>query len=220
MLYKKPGNHHFSSLDALFAFSIQDSSDKVFSCTDEEGLVSGINDTGSFVRIIFLLNSCQRKVSKSSNTKANYIFYLDAEPVERPVVPLHFQLVFSPTIEEPTFKVWAATVMRYLCACFVAPAIPAFDNHDISSVLLGATSSLLSFNLVRGEGVEQMQRPLRNIPPSKHLLAVLFSPPSWSASNEYFSLPNESIPLLDGGLVKGGCAFHPYKEQVLMLLGD
>ncbi|GCA56481.1 hypothetical protein PSCT_02683 [Pseudomonas sp. SCT] len=220
MLYELPEKHHFLTLDALFSFSLPDSSERLYSYTDEEGLVLGISDTGSFVRVIFLINSCQRNVSELSNTKASYIFYLDAEPIERPVVPLHFQLVFSPTIEEPTFAVWAATVMRYLCACFFAPAIPAFDNHDISAVLLGATSSLLRFNLVRGESVEQMQRPLRNIPPSNYLLAVLFSSPYLSASNEYFSLLNESLPLLGRGLVKGGCAYHAYKEQVLMLLGD
>jgi hypothetical protein len=208
------------TLDALFSFSLTGSSEKLYSYTDDEGLVPGINDTESFVRIIFLINSCQSNVSELSSIKANYIFYLDAEPVERPVVPHHFQLVFSPTIEEPIFTAWAAAVMRYLCACFFAPSIPAFDNHDISSVLLGTKSSLLSFNLVRGECVEQMRRPLSNIPQSNHLLAVLFTPPYWSASNEYFSLLNESIPSLDGGLVKGGCAFHPYKEQVLMILGD
>jgi len=220
MLYELRDKHNFLTLDALFSFSLPDNSERLYSYTDEEGLAPGISNTGSFVRIIFLINSCQSNVSELSNTKASYIFYLDAEPVERPVVPLHFQLVFSPTIEEPTFAVWAATVMRYLCACFFAPAIPAFDNHDITSVLLGAASSLLRFNLVRGESIEHMQTTLRNIPPSNHLLAVLFTPPYWSASNEYFSLLNESIRLLDGGLVKGGCAFHPYKEQVLMLLGD
>lgn len=220
MLYELPDKHQLLTLDALFSFSLSGSSESLYSYTDEEGLVPGINDAGGFVRIIFLINSCQSNVSELSHTKASYIFFLDAEPVERPVVPLHFQLVFSPTIEEPTFAVWAATVMRYLCACFFAPAIPAFDNHDISTVLLGASSSLLRFNLVRGESVEHMQRTLRNIPPYNYLLAVLYSSPYLSASNEYFSLLNESLPLQGRGLLKGGCAFHPYKEQVLMLLGD
>ncbi len=208
------------SMEALFDFIPLDIFGSTYSYTDEDGLTAGMNDTGSFVRLVFMLNSAPSQVAELPHPWASYAFYLDEHPVERPHTALHFQLVFSPAAGEPSFEVWAATVMRYLCACFHTPSIPAFDCHDIASVLLGPSNSQLSFNLVRGMDDGQLETSLAGVPKSTFLLAVLFAPPLWPPSNEDMTRLDAAVAVNKGGVLTSGGANHPYEERVLMLLGD
>lgn len=205
------------SKEALFDFVPRNTSGSTYSYSDEDGLTAGMNNTGHFVRFVFLLKSAAGHVAELPHSWGNYAFYLDECPVERAPVPLHCQLVFTSSADEPSFEAWAATVMRYLCAC-CTPSIPAFDCHDIASVLLGLQSPQLSFNLVRFDD-DQWECSLERLPKSTHLLAVVFSPPGWFASVEDMDRLNAALVVHKEGMVKGGGAFHPYEKRKLMLLG-
>lgn len=208
------------SVEMLFRYSVHGLAEGIFSYTDEDGLTAGISPTGNHVRLFFLLNASSDQTLELAHPWANYVFYLDEQVVARSEVPLHFQLIFSPTAEYPTFEIWAETVMRYLCACFLAPGIPGFDCHDVASVLQGATSSRLSFSLVRGIDDGQLMSNLSGHPRSPHLLAVLFATKDWLPSNQDLERLDKALLTVGGDWIKRGGACHPYEERVLMLLGD
>ncbi|MCK8688321.1 hypothetical protein, partial [Pseudomonas umsongensis] len=96
---------------------------------------------------------------------------------------------------------------------FCCNAIPAFDAHEIASVLLEARRHRLLFNVVPFDALSTLDgEPVFN-----RLLAVVFSSPDWGYGDVFDKL--ELCECL-GHRVVGGGAFHPYDERLVMLLGD
>lgn len=191
----------------------------VYNLTSEAGITLGLGGQGYFVRVVFLLNSAPDEKVVLPEPWGNYVFYLDEYPVERPATALHYQLLYSPASDEPSFKTWAATVMQYLGACFLMPTIPCYDNHDIATVLLSTSRPQLHFKLIRGVAKGGITRAMICTQTYIHLLAVLFAPPGWICTKKEI-IQLDSIRVSEGGFLKSGGAIHPYDERVLMLLGE
>jgi len=208
-----------ATIEQLFKLPPVNTSGGVYNLTSEAGITLGFGDQRHFIRIIFLLNSAPDEKVELPELWGNYVFYLDEHPIERPTTALHYQLLYSPTSDSPSFRAWAAIVMSYLGACFVMPTIPGYDNHDIATVLLSTLRPQLHFKLVRGIADSGITQAMASVPPYINLLAVLFAPLGQFCTNEEF-IQLDSIRVSEGGVVKVGGATHPYDELVLMLLGE
>lgn len=208
-----------ATIEQLFKLPPVNTSGGVYNLTSEDGITLGFGDQRHFIRIIFLLSSAPDEKVELPELWGNYVFYLDEHPIERPATALHYQLLYSPTSDCPSFRAWAAMVMSYLGACFVMPTIPGYDNHDIATVLLSTLRPQLHFKLVRGVAGSGITQAIASVPPYINLLAVLFAPLGQFCTNKEV-VQLDSIRVSEGRVVKVGGATHPYDEWVLMLLGD
>ena len=206
-----------TSRNEIFGSKFESENFQIYCYADEAGLLSHATiQEVDRTRFASLVNA-PLDVSMQVTGQFSYVFYLDAEPVERKFLPQNYQLVYS---EQPcgrSFDRWIETVIRYLCACFCCNAIPAFDAHEIASVLLEARQHRLLFNLVPFDTLSILPSTLDGEPVFNRLLAVVFYSPDWGFGDVFDKL--ELCECL-GLRVVGGGAFHPYDERLVMLLGD
>jgi len=182
----------------------------------DSGLVSHLSceEVDPDVSFVFLANA-PVDFSMSCAGLFTYVFYLDTEPVEREFLAQNYQLVYS---DEPCglgYDNWVEMVVRYLCACLKFPSMPAFDWHDVASVLLEVKQHRLHFNVMPFEDSLKLNSADGGF---NRLLAVVFTSmeraPCWEVVTEF----NRYDGLAD--LVAGGAAKHPYEERLVMFLGD
>lgn len=201
----------------IFGFKFESQDFQIYSYADEAGLLSHATiQEIDRARFAFLVNA-PLDVSMQVAGQFSYVFYLDAEPVERTFLPQNYQLAYSDQPCGRSFEQWVETVIRYLCACFGCNAIPAFDGHDVASVLLEVRQHRLLFNVVPFDA-PILPSTRDSEPVFNRLLAVVFSSPDWGLSGDVF----DKLELCEclGQRVVGGGAFHPYQERLVMLLGD
>lgn len=121
-----------TSRNEIFGSKFESENFQIYCYADEAGLLSHATiQEVDRTRFAFLVNA-PLDVSMQVTGQFSYVFYLDAEPVERKFLPQNYQLVHSEQPRGRSFERWIETVIRYLCACFCCNAIPAFDAHEIA----------------------------------------------------------------------------------------
>lgn len=206
------------TVESLFSLSILSAEAAIYNYADETGITSGGGNPEYTTRFVFLVNAEVGVSSTQFHPFAGYAFYLDCEPVERPAVPRHFQLVYDRPSDGPYFQAWASKVISYLSGCFHAPTIPPFDGHDVADVLLSVICPRLYFKLIPMTSYSRLNVALASIPTCKNLLSVLFAPPGWICLDELSLWEDANV--VPGGRHTSGGAIHPYSQRMLMILGE
>ncbi len=201
-----------------FSFNFVSEGFNIYSYTEEAGLLAHQNcsEVDSYASYTFLVNA-PLETSKQVLGLFAYVFYLDATPVIRKSSPQNYQLVYSDEPCNQTFERWVETVIRYLCACNSFNGMPAFDWHDLASVLLEVRQHRLHFNIVPFAAPLILSTNQVSGGGFNRLLAVVFASVPIRLENTIMEL--ERYRCLGEWVVEGG-AFHPYEETLVMLLGD
>lgn len=199
----------------VFSFKLPEQGCQIISYKFDEGVVAHAtaDEVTLNSQFIFLVNVPQDFRMDAAGFHS-YVFYLDAEPIERIFLPQNYQLVYT---DAPcgTFEDWAETVIQHLCGCLRSPTNPPFDLHDIAGVLLEVKQHRLQFKIV--PFVDDL-----TLPPGEggfnRLMTVvfhcreLFMPIFYSEElSKYDSLAE---------WVMGGAVLHPYEQSKMMFLGD
>jgi len=212
------GEDGLSRISEVFDFPVEFSDFRIYTFADDEGLRTHANfqSISPHVRLTFLVNAPQ-DVSRQVFGHFSYVFFLDEEPVEREFLPQNYQLAYADQNCNRTFQQWGETVIHSLCACFLCNSIPAFDAHDVASVLLESQQHRLFFNIVPFD-TSLMPPGGQDRSIFNRLLAVVFASPEWGICQDGLD-KLDRCGYLGKWVITGG-AFHPYEERSVMLLGD
>lgn len=211
--------HAAARYEGLFNFVLRSTSPSIYYFTDDAGLRTGPVQAGEVVRFVFLINAAQDKTVSYTDDWTCNAFFLDAEPIERPVRPRHFQLVHEPHSDGVDFCDWAATVIRYLSGFHLGAMLPALDCHDLATVLESVTRPRLKFSLITPVDELEVVSILSVVPDYRNVLALYYCPvgrfcPLGELEQIY------SIDPQAGGWFKFGGGIHPNPECALMVLGE
>jgi len=200
----------------LFGFDILPNKFKIFSYGHDEGLHchGSVDELPPQTCFVFLINAAPNFLIENAPFSAK-IFYLDFEYFKRLFLPQSYHLIY---LDDPcglSFDGWAENVIRYLSACLKAPAIPAFDFADISSVLLEVKRTRLHFKIMPFENA--LVLPF-GIAEYNRLLLVIFSSPEKLMPMHVDRELAQCEAIADW--VAGGAAFHPHESSIALFLGD
>lgn len=207
------------SLGEVFSFTLEESHGVMYHYADETGIMPGEANPENTIRFVFLLNAPEIASARLTHEWADHAFYLDENKIDRAPKSRHFQLLYDPGPDNISFRAWAASVMKYLGACYHSPSGCPLDVHDISGVLQSMKQRRLHFKLISGIKQEGIGAAFSALPKTKNTLSILFfSPPSPFPAEIHWDV-DEVEPGSMAEFRVGG-ALHPYEELILMVLTE